>query len=49
MTSLSFDLTQTENTEVQNDTSQWGRTILRTKTTLIKPHSRVKELKNIII
>jgi hypothetical protein len=37
----------TENLEDQNDINQWGQAILRSKTTLIKPHSKVKEsLKN---
>jgi hypothetical protein len=39
----------TENPEVQNDTNQWGQAILRSKTTLIKPYSKVKELKKLII
>ncbi len=32
--------------EVQNDVNQWGQAILRAKTTLIKPYSKVKENKN---
>jgi hypothetical protein len=39
----SYDLTK--NPEVQNDIKQWGQAILRSKATLIKPHSKVKELK----
>jgi len=39
----SYDLT--ENLEVQNNINQWGQAILRSKTTLIKPHSKVKEFK----
>jgi len=42
-----FDLTENTqyrigNTEVQNDINQWGQAILRSKTTLIKPYSKVK-------
>lgn len=33
---------QTGNTERINDTNQWGQAILRAKTTLIKPYSKVK-------
>jgi hypothetical protein len=32
----------TDNTEVKNDTNQWGQAILRAKTSLIKPYSKVK-------
>jgi hypothetical protein len=38
----SFNSTETGNTEVQDDTKQWGQTILRAKTALIKPYSKVK-------
>jgi hypothetical protein len=34
------------NNEVQNDVNQWGQAILRAKTTLIKPYSKVRENKN---
>jgi hypothetical protein len=33
------------NTEITNDINEWGQAILRAKTTLIKPYSRVKRLK----
>ncbi len=34
--------TETGNTAVQDDTKQWGQAILRAKTALIKPYSKVK-------
>jgi hypothetical protein len=36
---------KTGNNEVQNDVNQWGQAILRAKTTLIKPYSKVRENK----
>lgn len=33
---------RTEANEMLNDAHQWGEAILRAKTTLIKPHSKVK-------
>jgi hypothetical protein len=33
------------NNEIPNDTNQWGQAILRAKTTLIKPYSKVKKPK----
>jgi hypothetical protein len=35
--------TTTENAEVKDDTKQWGQAILRAKTALIKPYSKVKK------
>jgi hypothetical protein len=33
---------RTGNSVIQNDTNLWGQAILRAKTTLIKPYSKVK-------
>jgi hypothetical protein len=33
--------TETGTTEVKDDTKQWGQAILRAKTALIKPYSKV--------
>lgn len=33
-----------DSTEIENQTNLWGQTILRAKTTLIKPYSKVKEI-----
>jgi len=41
----STNSTETSNTtEVKDDTTQWGQSILRAKTALIKPYSKVKKL-----
>jgi hypothetical protein len=37
----STNSTETNNTEVNDDTKQWGQSILRAKTALIKPYSKV--------
>lgn len=34
---------ETANTNTQNDINQWGQAILRAKTTLIKPYSKVNQ------
>jgi hypothetical protein len=34
---------ETDNTGVNDDTKQWGQAILRSKTSLIKPYSKVND------
>lgn len=38
---------RTEANEILNDAHQWGEAILRAKTTLIKPHSKVRITRNL--
>ncbi len=40
----STNSTEIGTTEVKDDTKQWGQTMLRAKTALIKPYSKVKNL-----
>jgi len=36
---------ETGTTEINDDTKQWGQAMLRAKTALIKPYSKVKKMK----
>ncbi len=42
-------MASTNSTEVKDDTNQWGQAMLRAKTALIKPYSKVKRLNLIIL